>query len=98
MSVLTGPRRERRRVLHNGAPRWGEVEGDRLRLQGGPVVALDALPALPPCTPQSIFCPHLTYRSRGFESRGMPPTHGPPYLFHEAGDRASRPWRRGRAP
>ncbi|MFZ8891350.1 MAG: fumarylacetoacetate hydrolase family protein [Pseudomonadales bacterium] len=82
MSVLTGPRRERRRVLHNGVPRWGEVEGDRLRLDGGPAVALDALPPLPPCTPQSIICPHLTYRSRGFESRGVPqPTAHPTYFM-----------------
>lgn len=82
MSVLEGPRRERRRILFEGVARWGEVEEDHLALDGGPTLPLAGLSYLPPCTPQSIFCPHLTYRSRGFESRGVPqPTAHPTYFM-----------------
>ena len=73
MSVLNGPRIERRRVMHGGSVYWGTVEGEsELTLDDGRVISLEGAKHLAPCSPSKIICPHLTYTSRGMESRNKP--------------------------
>ena len=67
MSVLTGPREEWRRILHEGVPVWVRPEGDRLRLGDGRMVAEADATYLPPCDPTKIICIHLNYESRRLE-------------------------------
>ena len=67
MSVLTGPREEWRRILHEGAPKWVRPEGDRLRLGDGRTVQDAEATYLPPCDPTKIICIHLNYDSRRAE-------------------------------
>lgn len=83
MSVLEGPRVERRRVLHGGSAYWCTVEDDgRLRFDDGRVVDVGEVEHLPPCAPSKIICVHLSYRSRGIESRNTPqPTPTPTYFM-----------------
>ncbi|MEZ5659410.1 MAG: fumarylacetoacetate hydrolase family protein [Burkholderiaceae bacterium] len=70
MNVLTGPRREHRRVLHNGAETWAELTDAGLVLGDGRVVCVDDVVHLPPCAPSKIICIHLNYSSRFYEFRG----------------------------
>jgi 5-oxopent-3-ene-1,2,5-tricarboxylate decarboxylase/2-hydroxyhepta-2,4-diene-1,7-dioate isomerase len=81
-AVMRGPRVERRRVLVNGSPNWGTMTDDlRLRLDDGRVVDTDAVQHLPPCDPTKIICVHLSYSSRGVETRNNPkPTLTPTYF------------------
>lgn len=82
-AILQGPRIERRRVLFNGSPYWGTVEddGETLRLDDGRKAALAQLQHLPPCEPTKIIGVHLSYRSRGIETRNNPePTETPTYF------------------
>jgi len=82
-AILQGPRIERRRVLFNGSPYWGTVEddGEMLRLDDGRKAALAQLQHLPPCEPTKIIGVHLSYRSRGIETRNNPkPTETPTYF------------------
>jgi 5-oxopent-3-ene-1,2,5-tricarboxylate decarboxylase/2-hydroxyhepta-2,4-diene-1,7-dioate isomerase len=83
MNVLEGPRRERRHVLVGGSPCWGTlVDEGQLQLDDGRTLAVDGLTHLPPCSPTKIICPHLTYSSRGIESRDNPqPTPTPTYFM-----------------
>ena len=83
MNVLEGPRRERRHVVVEGSACWGSiVEPGEIRLDDGRTLPVDDLPHLPPCAPTKIICPHLTYRSRGIESRNDPqPTPTPTYFM-----------------
>lgn len=83
MSVLDGPRVERRRVLHGGSSYWCTPEGaDALRLDDGRLIAAADVAHLAPCTPSKIICVHLSYRSRGIESRNTPqPTPTPTYFM-----------------
>jgi 5-oxopent-3-ene-1,2,5-tricarboxylate decarboxylase / 2-hydroxyhepta-2,4-diene-1,7-dioate isomerase len=83
MSVLEGPRRERRRVLHGGSAHWCTAEeGGMLRFDDGRVFAESEVRHLPPCTPTKIICVHLSYSSRGIESRNTPqPTPTPTYFM-----------------
>ena len=54
----------------------------RDRLDDGRTLPVDDLPHLPPCAPTKIICPHLTYRSRGIESRNEEqPTPTPTYFM-----------------
>jgi 5-oxopent-3-ene-1,2,5-tricarboxylate decarboxylase/2-hydroxyhepta-2,4-diene-1,7-dioate isomerase len=72
MSVLTGPKEEWRRILHEGTPQWVRPEGDRLRLgDGRSVDEVDAI-YLPPCEPTKIICIHLNYESRRVEFKAAP--------------------------
>ena len=84
MSVLNGPRIERRRVLVEGSAYWGQMIGeDALRLDDGRVGRPSALVHLPPCEtpPSKIIAVHLSYASRGVETRNNPrPTETPTYF------------------
>lgn len=84
MSVLDGPRIERRKVLVEGSACWGTMVGaSELRLDDGRVVDPSALVHLPPCAtaPSKIIAVHLSYASRGVETRNDPrPTLTPTYF------------------
>ncbi len=84
MSVLDGPRVERRKVLLGGSACWGTMEGAHaLRLDDGREVDPTDLIHLPPCAvpPSKIIAVHLSYTSRGIESRNNPkPTETPTYF------------------
>lgn len=83
MSVLDGPRIERRKVLVGGSACWGTMDGAALRLDDGRVVDPEGLVHLPPCAvpPGKIIAVHLSYASRGIESRNNPrPTETPTYF------------------
>ena len=67
MSVLDGPRRERRRILLDGGPAWCAPEGDTLALADGRRVPEADAVYLPPCEPTKIVCVHLNFRSRAVE-------------------------------
>jgi 5-oxopent-3-ene-1,2,5-tricarboxylate decarboxylase/2-hydroxyhepta-2,4-diene-1,7-dioate isomerase len=69
VSVLDGPREERRRILAGGVPTWVRVDGDRLVLPDGRTVAEADAIHLAPCEPTKILCIHLNYESRRIEFR-----------------------------
>jgi len=81
-AVMRGPRRERRRVLVGNTPCWGTVHGEgELLLDDGRSVALEGLVHLPPASPSKIIAVHLSYTSRGVETRDNPhPTKTPTYF------------------
>jgi 5-oxopent-3-ene-1,2,5-tricarboxylate decarboxylase/2-hydroxyhepta-2,4-diene-1,7-dioate isomerase len=79
MSVLTGTREEWRRVLHEGQPKWVQVEGDRLRFGDGRHIAEVEAIYLPPCDPTKILCIHLNYESRRVEFKA-PQLETPTYF------------------
>jgi 5-oxopent-3-ene-1,2,5-tricarboxylate decarboxylase/2-hydroxyhepta-2,4-diene-1,7-dioate isomerase len=79
MSVLDGPRTERRRILHGGTPAWVEVDGDDLVLGDGRRVAEAEATYLPPCDPTKIICIHLNFESRRIEF-GAPELVTPTYF------------------
>jgi 5-oxopent-3-ene-1,2,5-tricarboxylate decarboxylase / 2-hydroxyhepta-2,4-diene-1,7-dioate isomerase len=83
MSVLDGPRVERRRIIMDGSAYWTTfIDEGILRLDDGREVDPLVVQYLPPCTPTKIICPHLTYTSRGMESRNQPqPTPTPTYFM-----------------
>ena len=82
-AVLRGPRRERRRLLVNGSPCWASVgESGEIALDDGRRLDGATLVHLPPCTPTKIICVHLSYSSRGIESRNTAkPTETPTYFM-----------------
>jgi len=67
MSVLEGPRREIRRILHGGVACWVTPEGDELVLGDGRRVRESDATYLAPCEPTKILCIHLNYESRRIE-------------------------------
>ena len=71
MSVLDGPRREIRRILHLGTPQWVTVGDDAGELVLGDGRHVDEATAiyLAPCDPSKILCIHLNYDSRRVEFR-----------------------------
>ena len=83
MTVLDGPRKETRRVLVKGSIHWATVsDAGLLILEDGTELSEDNVVHLPPCNPTKIICPHLTYKSRGIESRNKPqPTETPTYFM-----------------
>lgn len=83
MNILEGPRRERRRVLHKGSAYWCTPGANgALRLDDGREIAEDGAAYLAPCNPTKIICVHLSYSSRGIESRNNPkPTETPTYFM-----------------
>lgn len=83
MSVLDGPRLEKRRILLDGIATWVTVADDgQLQLEDGSKMEAENVGHLAPCEPGKIICPHLTYTSRGIESRNKPqPTPTPTYFM-----------------
>ena len=79
MNVLDGPRVERRRVLLDGRPQWGVLEGQDLRLDGGRTIVEATATYLAPCEPTKILCVHLNYESRRVEFHA-PPLVTPTYF------------------
>ncbi|HLK40121.1 MAG TPA: fumarylacetoacetate hydrolase family protein [Polyangiaceae bacterium] len=79
MSVLSGPRRESRRVVVGGRAHACTPDGDRLVLDDGRSIAEAGAIYLPPFDPATIVCVHLNYRSRavefGVEIEGGHPTY-----------------------
>ncbi|HTO69594.1 MAG TPA: fumarylacetoacetate hydrolase family protein [Myxococcota bacterium] len=69
MSVFDGPRRELRRIFHDGAPQWVSLDGDALVLGDGRRVREAEATYLAPCEPTKILCIHLNYESRRIEFR-----------------------------
>jgi 5-oxopent-3-ene-1,2,5-tricarboxylate decarboxylase / 2-hydroxyhepta-2,4-diene-1,7-dioate isomerase len=79
VSVLDGPREERRRILHEGHPKWVTPDGERLLLGDGRSIAESDAAYLPPCSPGKILCIHLNYASRFAEFR-LPHQQTPGYF------------------
>ena len=79
MSVLEGPRRELRRILHQGVPCWVTRDGEDLVLGDGRRVSEAEAVYLPPCDPTKILCIHLNYESRRIEFKA-PPLDTPTYF------------------
>jgi len=79
MSVLDGPRFEQRRILHEGQPKWVQIDGAALVLPDGRRVAEAEATYLPPCDPTKILCIHLNYESRRVEFKA-PPIPTPTYF------------------
>lgn len=69
------------RVLHNGAPAWGRLEGELIRLEDGGTLAEAEARYLPPVEPSKIIATHLTYRSRVEEYRMKAPPAAPSYFM-----------------
>lgn len=70
MNVLTGPRREIRRVIYNGAEYLATPVDDKLMLADGRRVSEEQVTYLVPCQPTKIICIHLNFGSRYYEFRG----------------------------
>jgi 2-keto-4-pentenoate hydratase/2-oxohepta-3-ene-1,7-dioic acid hydratase in catechol pathway len=79
MNVLDGPRRELRRIFHQGVPCWVTLDGDDLVLGDGRRVKEATATYLPPCDPTKILCIHLNYESRRVEFKA-PPLETPTYF------------------
>jgi 5-oxopent-3-ene-1,2,5-tricarboxylate decarboxylase / 2-hydroxyhepta-2,4-diene-1,7-dioate isomerase len=81
-AVMRGPRVERRRVMWGGSVYWGTLRDDgQLQFDDGRVASTRAVQHLAPCAPSKIICVHLSYSSRGMETRNTPkPTATPTYF------------------
>lgn len=79
MSVLSGPRLETRRILHQGTPQWVTLAGEELVLGDGRRVREADATHLAPCEPTKILCIHLNYESRRIEFQA-PPLTTPTYF------------------
>ncbi len=75
-SVLDGPRREIRRIFHQGSAQWVSVsdDGTELLLYDGRRVDESEASYMAPCDPTKILCIHLNYDSRRVEFRAKPLT------------------------
>jgi len=75
-NVLDGPRREVRRIFHDGTPQWVSVaaDGSELLLADGRRVDEVSVRYMAPCDPTKILCIHLNYDSRRGEFRAKPLT------------------------
>jgi 5-oxopent-3-ene-1,2,5-tricarboxylate decarboxylase/2-hydroxyhepta-2,4-diene-1,7-dioate isomerase len=84
VSVLDGPRRERRRVVVGGRLHQALVDGDDLVLDDGRRVPEAEATYAPPVDPTTIVCVHLNYRSRAIElGRDLDDAH-PTYFLKPA--------------
>jgi 5-oxopent-3-ene-1,2,5-tricarboxylate decarboxylase/2-hydroxyhepta-2,4-diene-1,7-dioate isomerase len=61
------------RILHDGAPAWGELAGGEIRLDAGGAVDPATAHWLAPAEPTKIIAVHLTYRSRLEEYKAKTP-------------------------
>jgi 5-oxopent-3-ene-1,2,5-tricarboxylate decarboxylase/2-hydroxyhepta-2,4-diene-1,7-dioate isomerase len=70
-NALDGPRREIRRIFHDGTPSWVSVSDDGSELLFDDGRRLDEALAtyMAPCDPTKILCIHLNYDSRRAEFR-----------------------------
>ena len=79
MSVLDGPRREVRRVVHKGRVHHCRPEGDVLVLEDGTTIDEASAMYVSPVDARTIVCVHLNYASRavefGRELEGDHPTY-----------------------
>jgi 5-oxopent-3-ene-1,2,5-tricarboxylate decarboxylase/2-hydroxyhepta-2,4-diene-1,7-dioate isomerase len=75
-NVLDGPRREVRRIFHDGTPQWVSVSDDGAQLLFGDGRSVDeaSVRYMAPCEPTKILCIHLNYDSRRVEFRAKPLT------------------------
>ena len=75
-SVLDGPRREIRRIFHQGIAQWVSVSdgGAELLLPDGRRLDERGATYMAPCDPTKILCIHLNYDSRRVEFRAKPLT------------------------
>ncbi len=75
-NVLDGPRREVRRIFHDGTPQWVSVstDGSELLFADGRRVDEASASYMAPCDPTKILCIHLNYDSRRVEFRAKPLT------------------------
>ncbi|HKU99043.1 MAG TPA: fumarylacetoacetate hydrolase family protein [Vineibacter sp.] len=83
MSVLDGPRKELRRVIHGGSAYWAEYRDNALHLDDGRVIPEADVQHLPPCTPGKILCVHVNYRSRYWEFTGSDTAPETPTYFQK---------------
>ena len=68
------------RVMHDGAPAWGRLEGEEIVLDGGARVPESEAVYLAPAEPTKIIAVHLTYRSRLTEYAARTPAY-PSYFM-----------------
>jgi 5-oxopent-3-ene-1,2,5-tricarboxylate decarboxylase / 2-hydroxyhepta-2,4-diene-1,7-dioate isomerase len=68
------------RILHDGAPAWGRLEGEEIVLEHGARVPESAAAYLAPAEPTKIIAVHLTYRSRLTEYAARTPAY-PSYFM-----------------
>jgi 5-oxopent-3-ene-1,2,5-tricarboxylate decarboxylase / 2-hydroxyhepta-2,4-diene-1,7-dioate isomerase len=71
MSVLDGPRRELRRILHDGIEQGVHPDGADLVLADGRRISEAAAQYLPPCRPTKIICVHVNSKSRFAEFKDV---------------------------
>ena len=83
MSVLTGPRREIRRIMIEGSAYWASPVEGGLQLGDGRVVEETRVRYLPPCEPTKILCVHTNFRSRVYEFTGKPSAPPSPTYFQK---------------
>lgn len=83
MSVLDGPRKERRRIMHGGTAYWAECRDGHLLLDDGRAIPEADVQHLPPCAPSKILCVHVNYRSRFFEFTGSDKVPATPTYFQK---------------
>ena len=69
------------RVLHNGVPTWGQLDGKRIRLADGSTIDEAEARYLAPVEPTKIIATHLTYRSRVEEYRMKAAPATPSYFM-----------------
>lgn len=83
MNVLTGPRKELRRVIYNGAEHWASFADGKLTLNDGRAVKESEVIHLAPCNPSKIICIHVNFRSRLWEFRGTRDAPANPTYFQK---------------
>lgn len=83
MSVLDGPRKEMRRIIHGGSAYWAECRDGQLHLEDGRVLPEADVQHLPPCAPSKILCVHVNYRSRYWEFTGSDKVPETPTYFQK---------------
>src|SRR3954454_23177563 len=69
------------RVLRDGTPTWGRLEGETVVLADGGLLAEADAQFLAPVTPTKILATHLTYRSRVEEYAMARPPQEPAWLM-----------------
>jgi 5-oxopent-3-ene-1,2,5-tricarboxylate decarboxylase/2-hydroxyhepta-2,4-diene-1,7-dioate isomerase len=83
MTVLNGPRRELRRVVHEGTAYWADYRDGKLHLGDGRVVPEHEVVHMAPCSPTKILCIHVNYRSRLYEFTGSDKPPATPTYFQK---------------